>query len=736
MAIKITKQLATMEDLAIGTGPVVQKRNGVPLTLTKIDLITASILASEDAGKGAALVSMEGGPSVQSAVTTNAADILDRVIRVTSIAAMEALAGVIDGAIFNVLGSVFVWDDSNSRFNLVSPYVTLEAYSDVALAGDWGAAINRALEDGYGNIVATGEYYEISTRVTSFYSGVTVDMAGATVKWIGTGNGSLSDHVFLASGATTGTSAAVASETLEYGTEIPLTSNPFSVGDYARVVPDDSTDTSIYARYVFQIVKIDGNSIFTNYPLRLSLFSDGVEINKIEPIKNVKIKNVNFTATNQTERAIGIGCLSFVYGFDCSAENIESTQFWFKTCLSTYCVRTSFKDIRTIIPAATGGGEGYGVQFNYSYLSSVVRSSSVKARHSVDFTASGYCIARDCTSSGSEGAGFLSHKANEYNITLENCHSSGDIAGFALGGLDTGFADITDNVTVINCSAIEFRDYGLIYIQKGRGLSVDGFISSPKDLTGGFTENTVAVANADVSLRNINIKGKIRVYNPVGATSDGYANLYSSSLETLPNNRALSVIGNGRLKVFGSTINGELEILTNGTVELVSVSHTSTRPFTQDSTGTVKYMGGELEFGTASENYTKPSNLSFDGTVITRVNSGATIISTGGTLSVTGKCGDLRLVIVGGNLSLNGAEMDGKITLSNFTGRSHIVGSVVDGGYDDLAGGGYSANIVSSNFGAGLKAGNATSGFVINNEVIGTKTLPSASATMIVKDNI
>jgi len=90
MTIKITKQLATMEDLAIGTGPVVQKRNGVPLTLTKIDLITASILASEDAGKGAALVSMEGGPSVQSAVTTNAADILDRVIRVTSIAEIEA----------------------------------------------------------------------------------------------------------------------------------------------------------------------------------------------------------------------------------------------------------------------------------------------------------------------------------------------------------------------------------------------------------------------------------------------------------------------------------------------------------------------------------------------------------------------------------------------------------------------------------------------------------------------
>ena len=37
MTIKITKQLATMEDLAIGTGTVVQERNGVPLTLTEIN---------------------------------------------------------------------------------------------------------------------------------------------------------------------------------------------------------------------------------------------------------------------------------------------------------------------------------------------------------------------------------------------------------------------------------------------------------------------------------------------------------------------------------------------------------------------------------------------------------------------------------------------------------------------------------------------------------------------------
>jgi len=67
MTIKITKQLATVEDLAIGTGTVVQERNGVPLTLTKIDFVPKS----------------------------------EVVIRVTSIAAMEAYSAPV-GYVFSL----------------------------------------------------------------------------------------------------------------------------------------------------------------------------------------------------------------------------------------------------------------------------------------------------------------------------------------------------------------------------------------------------------------------------------------------------------------------------------------------------------------------------------------------------------------------------------------------------------------------------------------------------------
>ena len=64
MTIKITKQLATVEDLAIGTGTVVQERNGVQLTLTKIDLITRTELAGSSAnGLGADLVGFKGSQS-------------------------------------------------------------------------------------------------------------------------------------------------------------------------------------------------------------------------------------------------------------------------------------------------------------------------------------------------------------------------------------------------------------------------------------------------------------------------------------------------------------------------------------------------------------------------------------------------------------------------------------------------------------------------------------------------
>jgi len=53
MTIKITKQLATMEDLAIGTGTVVQERNGIPLTLNKIDFNSRVIRATSVAEIGA-----------------------------------------------------------------------------------------------------------------------------------------------------------------------------------------------------------------------------------------------------------------------------------------------------------------------------------------------------------------------------------------------------------------------------------------------------------------------------------------------------------------------------------------------------------------------------------------------------------------------------------------------------------------------------------------------------------
>jgi len=82
MTIKITKQLATMEDLAIGSGTVVQERNGVPLTLTKIDFNS-------------------------------------RVIRATSIAAMKALPSILGTAI-HTLGYYSAGDGGGNIYEVVA----------------------------------------------------------------------------------------------------------------------------------------------------------------------------------------------------------------------------------------------------------------------------------------------------------------------------------------------------------------------------------------------------------------------------------------------------------------------------------------------------------------------------------------------------------------------------------------------------------------------------------------
>ena len=63
--------------------------------------VLSDALSSDVPGKGASLVSMEYGPTVETAVTTNAKDILDRVIRATSIAEIETYSAPV-GYVFSL----------------------------------------------------------------------------------------------------------------------------------------------------------------------------------------------------------------------------------------------------------------------------------------------------------------------------------------------------------------------------------------------------------------------------------------------------------------------------------------------------------------------------------------------------------------------------------------------------------------------------------------------------------
>jgi hypothetical protein len=70
--------------------------NGNDLLVLIGDDALRSQLISQTAGQGASLVSMEGGPTVEAAVTAAETAILNRVIRVSSIAEIEALTGTLN----------------------------------------------------------------------------------------------------------------------------------------------------------------------------------------------------------------------------------------------------------------------------------------------------------------------------------------------------------------------------------------------------------------------------------------------------------------------------------------------------------------------------------------------------------------------------------------------------------------------------------------------------------------
>ena len=106
-------------------------------------MTSSSELISTDSGKGAALVSMQGGSSVENAVSTNASNIatnaeaiLDRVIRVTSIAEMEAYS-VPAGYVFSLSSG-----GRSGTFDVVSGDFSTELSEDI-LDGVYVALANN-----------------------------------------------------------------------------------------------------------------------------------------------------------------------------------------------------------------------------------------------------------------------------------------------------------------------------------------------------------------------------------------------------------------------------------------------------------------------------------------------------------------------------------------------------------------------------------------------------------------
>lgn len=555
-------------------------------------------------------------------------------------------------------------------------------------------ALNYLHNIGGGTLLIT-EDLTLTGKVVGSWSNVTIDFNGHTITWSGAGADSLFQGAIQNVGSLTATVGTVASDSVAYSNAVTLTdASAFTVGDVVFIDSASGVSPGVYLNIVAKVVSKSGNTLFTDVVSRLPITaSEGVSVTKVNPVRNFWIKNGKMVATGQTSRANGMGAVYLAYAVDSGVDKFKSEGFWFKGVKTTFCNNINCYDVEVSKPTAVGGGEGYGVQYEYTYNSNIYRPRGFAVRHLTDHTASFGCEVYDGICVGSTDAAYNLHSAYEFDIGFVNCRSYGSATNdFALGGTSTGFADFTDKIRLTDCYGKGSASESIKFASKGKGLDIIG---------GEFSPTTSAVAySCVVGLSGVNISdailnGGLQVATGEALPTDGKVRLEACTLVKNPNTRSILIGTGGSADLMGCYIIGQITLAVNAKLKVNGGSLTAQNSTDQLYSVTPSLNGQEIYFTdmristsatfvTGGYTFTAAKML-FDNV---EFDSGAHPFTLNGVRTVmNGVKGSLRALFNGTtvtdlaitNPSLVGLSDGSRVfQIINFTGRATITGGTAE----------------------------------------------------------
>lgn len=399
---------------------------------------------------------------------------------------------------------------------------------------------------------------------------LTIDFNNTTMTWTGQGQDNLRFAMFTVQGVLSVTRNYVTVPQNGYETTLTIDdASAYNVGDDIILKSTTGTTPWIYLGQVVRIVAKNGNTLTVDTIIHLSLDTT-CYVSPVKMVNNTHLINVTFTATNQTVRANGVSGIMFEYTFGCTS-NASCYGLWFKALRVTRSNNFTITGGFYRKPAAVEGGEGYGSQFDYCVNSYARGLVAYNMRHCIDVTASWGIDIQDCYDYYSMSASYGTHKAYEYNVTYENCHSIASYEhGFHFGSAQFLFGQTATKIKMKNCSVLRSRNIPLTFTTLGNWLVLEDCILDPISASGIYS---AVLANNDVEFINVRCTAGISVI-PVGtanAYTGGYCKFTDSTVNANANVARSFVLGAGSsISYIGGSLNGMVTPRANCVIDMTN----------------------------------------------------------------------------------------------------------------------------------------------------------------------